>query len=87
MQREGWHGWDRVPAENSLLAAGKDLEATHAWLSLHEAPARAYEGRAQFCRGTESGRKATILAHQDAWWPIGCSWWDSTSAASWIGPH
>jgi len=88
---DGSMGRNRAPLATCLLAAANDLEAIHAWLSLHEAPAtqRAYRKEAErvlLWAVVQLGKPLSSLTTEDAI-AYRAFLRDPTPRARWVGPH
>lgn len=88
---DGAHGRNRAPANTCVLAAGNDLQAIHAWLSLHEAATtqRAYRKEAErvlLWSVVQLGKPMSSLTTEDAI-AYRAFLRDPTPKARWVGPH
>lgn len=88
---DGSIGRNRAPADTCLLAATNDLQAVHAWLSLHEADTtqRAYRKEAErvlLWAVVQLGKPFSSLTTEDAI-AYRAFLRDPTPKARWVGPH
>lgn len=88
---DGSMGRNRAPADTCLLGAANDLEAVHAWLSLHEAQTtkRSYRKEAErvlLWAVVQLGKPFSSLTTEDAI-AYRAFLRDPAPKARWVGPH
>lgn len=88
---DGSRGRNRAPRDTCVLAAGNDLEAVQAWLTLHEAETtqRAYRKEAErvlLWAIKQLGKPMSSLTTEDAA-AYRAFLRDPTPRARWVGPH